>query len=230
MDWLPQVIEAARSAALEDDRRAMGWEENDPRTPPFPYRWEHVQLVVRKGRWLLAQYPDADADVVIAACWLHDVRKREPEHAKRGADFARRLLPTIGFPAHKVPRVAQAIKQHEGMWRPESSWRASQPGPMPVEPPIQPLEAALVWDADKLSKVGPLTLVHWLPHHVRALGRAGKQTTTEALVEENRLWLKTLRARTLPSFNTEAARRRATELLDAYERFWTAAAVELVEP
>jgi hypothetical protein len=190
--------------------------------PPFAYRWEHIRQVVRNGLWLLEHLP-ADHDVVLAACWLHDVKKGEREHAQAGADFARAFLPTVGFPVAKIEGVANAIGQHEGLWRASKEWERDQNLPFRPAPPIEPIEAAILWDADKLAKVGPIAFIHFLPGYIRGREERGEAATTEAILTRNRDWLETITPRTIASFNTVAAQRRAMQLHAAHELFWRTA-------
>lgn len=220
LSWEDAAREVARKAALEEDRRRMGWEATEQRMPPFAYRWEHVQQVVGYGRWLLSQV-EADADIVIAACWLHDVKKLEPNHAQRGAAFARTFLAKIDFPAEKIESVAFAIEQHEGVFRPaKTKWNKKQP--FRPAPPLEPIETGLLWDADKLSKIGPIALLHSYSANLLSLQKAGKSITTKQIMQKNRQWLKTVPT-IIASFNTLVAQQKAIQLHAVYELFWQSA-------
>ncbi|MDQ4076400.1 MAG: HD domain-containing protein [Chloroflexota bacterium] len=220
--WLAACRQIAHEASLPEDRERLGWDPNDERIPPFRYRWEHVKQVVQNGRWLLTQV-EADEETVLAACWLHDVKKGAEDHAMRGAQFAREFLPHTDFPPGKIEAVTQAIAVHQGLFRPADDWRKDSDEPFRPAPPMKPIEAALLWDADKLSKVGPIALLHYLSYELATLERRGESTTTEGLHERNRKWLETMAPRILASFNTRAAQRRAIQLHGAYETFWMAA-------
>src|SRR5690606_7903429 len=113
----------------------------------FNYRWEHVTTVVTLAL-RLAELTGADAEIVEAAAWLHDVCKYTDgsRHPIAGADFARTFLPTTDFPPDKVEAVAAAIADHMGLWRDE---------------PLAVLEAQVLWDADKLAKIGLTAVFHW---------------------------------------------------------------------
>ncbi|MFN8484722.1 MAG: HD domain-containing protein [Anaerolineae bacterium] len=193
--------EAARAAAyaaamVEGAERGEG---------PFNYRWEHVRAVVRLAGWL-ARGLDADADVVEAAAWLHDVRKAEPQHALAGAREARRILADTDFPQAQIGRVVDAIEKHEGLFR---------------ETPVEPLEAAILWDADKLSKLGATAFLHWL-----AVGYLSN-ASTEALMAENEQWLREVQPRMAASMNTGPARAEARRRLSVMQDFHAALAREL---
>lgn len=95
----------------------------------------------------IAQYEkSADADVLIAACLLHDIgRKEELEdsrlcHALVGAEKAKAFLLENGFEKRFANRVAQCIKKHR--------FRSD-------EKPER-IEEKILFDADKLDAAGLL--------------------------------------------------------------------------
>ncbi len=165
----------------------------------FNYRWEHVTTVVRLAK-RLAKLTGADLDIVEAAAWLHDVRKSsQGNHALAGAEFARLYLPKTDFPAEKVERVAHAIESHVGLWRDE---------------PLNDLEAMVLWDADKLSKIGLTAAFHWSGGSL-----AGFQpTTVQEIIEQGRQveW----QQRTVNSMHTKPARRAAKKRLKHFNWLW----------
>lgn len=86
----------------------------------------------------------------MAAVWIHDRCQPQFEgkhHAALAAEWVRNNLASIGFPTNKVPSVEYAVANH-----------SNRPGSIPVEA----WEARIVWDADKLSKVGALSIVAML--------------------------------------------------------------------
>ena len=140
--WRRAVQEAMYQATLREARRRYNTEK-----PIFNYRWEHVEAVAQLAV-NLARLTGADEEVVEAAAWLHDIRKdKKQDHPRAGAKFAREFLPTTDFPPGKIERVAIAIEDHMGLWRDE---------------PLQNLESAVLWDADKLAKIGLTAAVHWM--------------------------------------------------------------------
>ncbi len=195
--WREVARDAAYQAAM-----AEGAERGEG---PFNYRWEHVRAVVKLAGWLARQL-GADADVVEAAAWLHDVAKAEPEHALAGAREARRILAETDFPPQRVTQVVDAIEKHEGLFR---------------ETPVEPLEAAILWDADKLSKLGATAFLHWL-----AVGYLSNDST-EALMAENAEWVEDFQPRIAASMNTGPARAEARRRLSAMQDFHAALAREL---
>jgi uncharacterized protein len=172
----------------------------------FNYRWEHVTTVVRLAK-RLAELTGADTDVVEAAAWLHDIRKESKErHAAEGAEYARQFLPKTDFPPDKIGRVAHAIEVHIGLWRDE---------------PLTDLEAMVLWDADKLAKIGLTAVFHWTGGSL-----AGFQPTSirEIIAQsQDTGW----QQKTVSSMHTEPARRAAQVRLEQYNWLWQALDEEL---
>lgn len=166
----------------------------------FNYRWEHVTTVVTLAR-RLAELTGADAEIVEAAAWLHDVRKYTDgnRHPQAGAAMAREFLPSTDFPPDKIEAVASAINDHMGLWRDE---------------PLTVLEAQVLWDADKLAKIGLTAIFHWAGGWL-----AGDEMRTLAgLIARGRdaAW----QEKTVASMHTEPARRAAAGRLAAYRALY----------
>lgn len=166
----------------------------------FNYRWEHVQAVVTLAN-RLAALTGADADVVEAAAWLHDVCKwtHGETHAEAGAAFARAFLPTTNFPPEKIDAVATAIAAHQGLYREDS---------------LEGLEAQVLWDADKLAKIGLTAAFHWTGGALA--GDEGRTMADIIARGRNAEW----QAKTVASMHTAPARRAARARLRAYVRLW----------
>jgi uncharacterized protein len=149
--WRAVVMTAAQAQAIQEGQAL--WHIAQDEQLPFDARFEHVAqvtaLALRLGRAL-----KADLEVVEASGWLHDVRKMEPKHALAGAAAARTILAQTDFPPAKIEAVVDAISKHEGLYRPAGA------------PPLQPIEAAVLWDADKLTKLGVQSVISTLstPH------------------------------------------------------------------
>lgn len=173
----------------------------------FNYRWEHVKAVVTLAN-RLAALTGADADVVEAAAWLHDVCKwtHGEDHPTAGAAFVRDFLPTTDFPPHKIDAVAEAIAAHQGLY---------------LDQPIEGLEAQVLWDADKLAKIGLTAVFHWTGG---ALAGDEIRTMDEIIARgRNAEW----QAKTVASMHTAPARRAAHTRLKAYNQLWDALEQEL---
>lgn len=168
--------------------------------PPFNYRWEHVKAVVRLAI-KLAKLTGADVEVVEAAAWLHDIAKHKAKnmHPEVGAEMTRKILAKTDFPPLKIEMVAKAIEQHMGLWR---------------ETPLQNLEAAVLWDADKLAKIGLTAAFHWTGGALAA----DEMMTTQDMIVRGRMadWQK----KTVASMHTEPAKRAAQERLERYNNLW----------
>lgn len=166
----------------------------------FNYRWEHVTTVVSLAV-KLAELTGADAEIVEAAAWLHDVRKFTDgnRHPQAGAAFARDFLPTTDFPPDKVEAVVVAIAEHMGLWRDE---------------PLTVLESQVLWDADKLAKIGLTAIFHWAGGWLAG----GELRTLAGLIERGRdaAW----QAKTVASMHTAPAKRAAAARLAAYRNLY----------
>lgn len=176
------------------------------RKPAFNYRWEHVMAVVTLAV-KLAELTGADREIVEAAAWLHDVRKEaKDKHPQEGAKFARKFLARTDFPPEKIEAVATAIEDHMGLW---------------LETPLENLESQVLWDADKLAKIGLTAVVHFTGNLVVK----GKPITAAGLVEYglDAEW----QAKTVASMHTEPARRAAAARFQAYTQFWQTLDAEL---
>lgn len=173
----------------------------------FNYRWEHVTTVVTLAL-RLAGLTGADVETVEAAAWLHDICKFADgeRHPQTGAAFARLFLPTTDFPATKIEAVAQAIDQHMGLWREEA---------------LDVLEAQVLWDADKLAKIGLTAVFHWTGSAL-----AGDQMRTlNKLIARARAndWL----PKTVASMHTKPAKRAAKARLKAFNKLYNRLEAEL---
>ena len=192
--WREQTREAMYQATLDEARERYG-----TGAPPFNSRWEHV-LAVHTLALKLGQMTGADLEIVEAAAWLHDIRKNAgQDHPREGAEYARAFLPQTDFPAHKVEPVAQVIEDHMGLWR---------------EAPLQTLESQVLWDADKLSKLGLTAAFHWL-------GMAFMRRESPALAEliahlRDAEW----QQKTVASMHSAPAQRAAAERLKSFNELW----------
>jgi uncharacterized protein len=108
----------------------------------------HLNRVWQTAQKLLADYPQADAMVVQAACYLHDLvnlPKNHPERAqasRRAAHLACEKLAQAGFSPDKLDGVRHAIEAH--------SFSAA------ITPTT--IEAMIVQDADRLDALGAVGL------------------------------------------------------------------------
>jgi len=136
----------------------------------FNYRSEHNTLVYSIGMEIGKEL-HADMDILKAAILLHDVGRSEVRegHGQKGAEMASEILSNTNFPVDKIIAVEYAIRVHVG-------WDENIP---------ETLEARILWDADKLSKLGASGILH----KSMLLPLRGKQTS-DAVAEFNS-WLST---------------------------------------
>lgn len=199
--WRERAKELMWAVASREAKRRTGSEN-----PVFSYRWEHVTVVVRLAV-KLAGLVGADVEVVEAAAWLHDVAKQVgPDHPAEGARFAARYLADTDFPAEKIPDVTLAIEEHMGLWR---------------NSPLTNLESMVLWDADKLSKIGLTAAFHW----TGLAFSKGKPVTIADLIAKSKAvdW----QSKTVASMHTKFAREAAESRLEAYRQLWDALEAEL---
>ena len=189
--WRKTIKKAMKQATEEEAKQRFGTTD-----PLFNYRWEHVTAVVTLK---LAELTGADAEVVEAAAWLHDIRKETGNnHAQEGAKAAHEILPTTDFPKKKIGHVAKAIRSHMGLWR---------------KKPLKDLESQVLWDADKLAKIGLTAAFHFTPLNIMQ----GNGRTTQSLVDRarsNTVWL----SKTVNSMHTKPAKRAAKKRLKRFNK------------
>lgn len=200
-EWRNVVAKEAHAATLREASERWGTEDH-----PANYRWTHVQTVVRLAL-RLAELTGADSDVVEAAAWLHDCAKmgRDDNHGCNGSIKAGEILRATDFPQGKVDAVVDAISKHVGLWTDE---------------PLEPLEAAVLWDADKLSKIGVASAMQDI-----ALWVLTERGPVEAICEA--MALQDWRQRTVESFHTEVARAAGRRRWVAQQAFWQRVTAEL---
>jgi uncharacterized protein len=131
-EWQPRLLAIATEASDGDGAHDIN----------------HLHRVWQNACALLDACPDADALIVQAACYLHDLvnlPKDAPDRrfaSRRAAELARQKLALAGFPPAKLDGVVHAIEAH--------SFSAA----------IQPMtpEAKIVQDADRLDALGAVGL------------------------------------------------------------------------
>jgi uncharacterized protein len=154
----------------------------------------------------LAELTGADREVVEAAAWLHDIAKQEEteDHGREGSLAARQILKDSSFPQAKIEAVVDAVAKHVGLWNTK---------------PVRPLEAAIVWDADKLTKLGATAVLHFVGYQVTR-----RRTDTERIIN----WMAELHGQeaTVASLNTAPARAAGRARLQQYRAFCRQALLE----
>ncbi len=107
------------------------------------HRMDHLNRVARNAKAILEFYPEADAEILYLAVLLHDVDQPfndKANHVARSAALAERLLTEIAYPAARIARVLNVIREH------------STEHIGTVQPST--IEARILFDADKLDGLG----------------------------------------------------------------------------
>jgi uncharacterized protein len=182
----------------------------------------HLERVWRTAQELLASHPEADALVVMAACYLHDLvnlPKNDPERdqaSRRSAKLARHQLAWMGFPAERLDAVAHAIETH--------SFSAG------LTP--ETIEAKIVQDADRLDGLGAVGLARMFYTAGRmgcALAHGDDPLAEGRALDDKAFSLDHIPAKLakLPAMmQTDAGRRLGERRLEALLAFRTAFAAE----
>lgn len=214
--WREACEAAVREFSREDALRfwRVGHQVEGREQPIFDYRFEHTLATVKLARWLAPQV-GADLDVVEAAAWLHDCRKRlkdprsRDHHAQEGAETASEVLSATDFPSGKLEAVRHAILHHVGLR---------------LEKRLEPIETACLWDADKLSKIGAASLVHF-----SCISGAFQPISTAEILQRGEGWL-SLAQGIADSMNTDPARLEAKHRLAFLRQHYAQLRREWVEP
>ena len=157
---IDSLEEKMKSLVLSESEKAakVEWTDslNNFNVPFHNYRGTHVIEVVRIAKYL-AKATSADYDVVVMAAWLHDVAKpgtsgQGGHHGVNSARIARDFLINEGVAEDAIVRVCDAIQKHVGLT---------------LDEPVEPLEAQIIWDADKLTKLGLTWIIHQIINGLR---------------------------------------------------------------
>jgi len=124
---------------------------------------QHLTVVVRIARELLAHHPEADSATVEALAWLHDIGKvLHPPDVDRSPAEAARLLSVHGFDVGFADRVAEYVRILDAKTALDTA----------------PVEVQIVSSADGCAPlVGPFMAIYW---------RDNPNLTVAALMAENR--------------------------------------------
>ena len=164
----------------------------------------HIYRVLNAAKNIAAHEPDADMDVLIAACLLHDIGRdtqfANPGtcHAQIGGEMAYDFLLTQDWPQQRAAHVRDCISSHR--FRGDNT--------------PQSIEAKILFDADKLDAAGAIGIA-------RTLIYAGQTDSPLYILNENEI-ISTDRADG-NSFNTEYH----YKLKNVYGTFYTARGKEI---
>ena len=188
---------------------------------------EHVLRVLYNAMDIASYENDVDIDVLIAACLLHDVGRREqfadPSvcHAAVGAGKAYDFLKSHGFSEEFASHVRDCVRTHR--------YRRAQPP--------ESVEAKILFDADKLDAVGVMGIARTLNYKGQVgdplynmgpdgIPSDGVGDTVNSFFHEYKFKLERL----YDGFYTKRGRELALSRKKAAEEFYFALLAECREP
>jgi uncharacterized protein len=167
---LKKIVEVStRKAAIEEWRTASKKQV----VPLYNYRFDHIEEVVNLAKYI-ASGTDANVDVVILAAWLHDLAKPgiggipAQHHGVASAELAEHILPEEGIDPEIVIQVSDVIRKHVGLT---------------IKEPLKPIEAQILWEADKIVKLGIVGLLQYVLNGVRITPGQGLKDIANKLRE-----------------------------------------------
>ncbi|MGY5871396.1 MAG: HD domain-containing protein [Candidatus Thorarchaeota archaeon] len=153
-DQIRQIVESTtKKAALDEWKKAS----EKQRIPLYNYRLDHVKQVVELAKHI-GPAIDADMDIVILAAWFHDLAKPGLEgiairdHGTASAEIAEHWMIEKDYEPDVITRVSDAIRKHVGL---------------KLEKPLEPIEAQVLWESDKILKLGLIGLLQYVLNCVR---------------------------------------------------------------
>lgn len=148
------IVEATtKKAAIEEWKKAS----NKQRVPLYNYRLDHVEEVVALAKQI-GPSTSANMEIVILAAWFHDLAKPGLEgiairgHGEASAELAEHWLAEKGYEADTISRVSDAVRKHVGLT---------------LNKPLEPIEAQVLWEADKILKLGMVGLLQYVLNGIR---------------------------------------------------------------
>ncbi len=160
---LRKIVEVStRKAAI------IEWTEaaKTQKVPLYNYRLDHIEEVTVLAKHI-ADGSDADMNVITLAAWLHDLAKPgvggipTQNHGIVSAEMAEEILTQEKVEHKTIERVSDAIKKHVGLT---------------LKKPLEPLEAQILWEADKILKLGMIGFLQYILNGVRIFpGRSMKK-------------------------------------------------------
>lgn len=193
---LKRVVEVSTKKASINE-----WKEaaETQMQPLYNYRLDHIKEVVILAKHI-ASGLDVDMDVITLSAWLHDLAKpgiggiSVEQHGKVSAEMAEEILTLEKIDREKIEKVSDAIRKHVGLT---------------LNQPLEPLEAQILWEADKILKLGMIGFMQYVLNGVRIFpGRS-----LEKIADEIREFLN-LATNIAESIVTERGRVIAQERLE----------------
>jgi uncharacterized protein len=124
-------VEAKVQALLANDRQSVA------------HRFDHVMRVLANAEAIAKFYSEADIEILTLAVLLHDIDQPfddKANHVTYSATAADKILSELSYPADRIQRVVQVIREHS-----TETIEVSKPSS---------IEARILFDADKIDGVG----------------------------------------------------------------------------
>lgn len=188
------IEETTSEAALREWRELV----KNP-DPIYNYRLDHVVEVVNLARHLAIK-AEADIEVVTIAAWLHDVAKPGfgdvTNHAEASAVMADEILRKKNVDTELIQRICDVVRKHVGLT---------------LKKPLEPIEAQIVWEADKLTKIGLTGFIRFLFNTIRMKQDQLLEDMYNDMISFRSLWIGVVDSMTTPRAK-EIARDRLVHL------------------
>jgi uncharacterized protein len=167
---LKRIVEiSTKKAAINEWKEASETQSQ----PLYNYRLDHIEEVVVLAKHLASDL-DVDMDVLILSAWLHDLAKpgvggiSAQHHGVASAMLAEDILTEEGIDSETISKVSDVIRKHVGLT---------------LKEPLDPIEAQIIWEADKILKLGIIGFIQGLLNGVRLFPGRGLEEIAENLNE-----------------------------------------------
>ncbi|MHA2025321.1 MAG: HD domain-containing protein [Candidatus Thorarchaeota archaeon] len=151
---LRKIVQVStRKAAINEWNQAA----HNQKIPLYNYRGDHIDEVVVLAKHL-AKGTNADMEVITLAAWLHDLAKpgvggiSAQHHGIASAEMAEEILTKEKIDHATIVKVSDVIRKHVGLT---------------LKEPLEPIEAQIIWEADKILKLGMIGLIQYVLNGVR---------------------------------------------------------------
>lgn len=178
--------------------------------PLFNYRYEHTKAVVSTAKHL-QKIEGGNLKIIVASAWLHDISKSfhhkdsDFHHGKKSAEISEDILKKLNFSEKEIDHVQQVITSHVGLFKDNIR---------------RDIESKIIWDADKLTKVGAVSVAHAF-----TIAPAFSEVTTEGILQRGLQWAKTVE-KIVESFHTDEARKLGKQRLSFLQLFYNQLKIE----
>jgi len=182
---------------------------------------DHIYRVLYNGLEIAKTEENIDYDVLVAACLLHDIGRKEQFenpvlcHAMVGGEKAYCFLMEHGFGAAYAEQVKQCIQTHR--------YRKNNPP--------QTIEAKILFDADKIEAAGALGIARTLTYKgivseplysllPNGMVSSGENDTAPSFFQEYKYKLENVYSNFYTTRGTEIAKERQQAAIDFYNNLY----------